>query len=268
VRVLYDGALLLPHERLPLIGSVRIRPLRSDETSDPFGDKGEPFGDDGKGGDPFGEGGGSDRFGDDGGKKGDPHGRKGRGDKRRLPPTRRLAYAAISAALSVVMITIAAWLPVTAAPLLITNISWNAAMEKCGFGYGLMSMIASVALGFLCSAANVAVLVLVAVVFVPYSLLCYGLSRAGVDYKRALKAVLRAVIIAAFGALEVLIVFKIAGALTSVGDYVSIDGIISFIAGGNFALGYFAVTLAVMVIFILVDLIYCYFFRRVLDKLK
>lgn len=253
-----------------MIGSVRIRPLRSDETNDPFGDKGDdPFGDDGKGGDPFGEGGGSDRFGDDGGKTGDPHGGgKGRGDKHRLPPTRRLAYAAISAALSVVMITIAAWLPVTAAPLLITNISWNAAMEKCGFGYGLMSMIASVALGFLCSAANVAVLVLVAVVFVPYSLLCYGLSRAGVDYKRALKAVLRAVIIAAFGALEVLIVFKIAGALTSVGDYVSIDGIISFIAGGNFALGYFAVTLAVMVIFILVDLIYCYFFRRVLDKLK
>ncbi len=253
-----------------MIGSVRIRPLRSDETSDPFGDKGEPFGGDGKGDDPFGEGGGSDRFGESGGgKKGDPHGGgKGRGDKHRLPPTRRLAYAAISAALSVVMITIAAWLPVTAAPLLITNISWNAAMEKCGFGYGLMSMIASVALGFLCSAANVAVLVLVAVVFVPYSLLCYGLSRAGVDYKRALKAVLRAVIIAAFGALEVLIVFKIAGALTSVGDYVSIDGIISFIAGGNFALGYFAVTLAVMVIFILVDLIYCYFFRRVLDKLK
>lgn len=252
-----------------MTGFADIRPLRSDETSDPFGDKGEPFGDDGKGGDPFGEGGGNDRFGDDGGKKGDPHGGgKGRGDKHRLPPTRRLAYAAISAALSVVMITIAAWLPVTAAPLLITNISWNAAMEKCGFGYGLMSMIASVALGFLCSAANVAVLVLVAVVFVPYSLLCYGLSRAGVDYKRALKAVLRAVIIAAFGALEVLIVFKIAGALTSVGDYVSIDGIISFIAGGNFALGYFAVTLAVMVIFILVDLIYCYFFRRVLDKLK
>ena len=253
-----------------MIGSVRIRPLRSDETSDPFGDKGEPFGGDGKGDDPFGEGGGSDRFGESGGgKKGDPHGGgKGRGDKHRLPPTRRLAYAAISAALSVVMITIAAWLPVTAAPLLITNISWNAAMEKCGFGYGLMSMIASVALGFLCSAANVAVLVLVAVVLVPYSLLCYGLSRAGVDYKRALKAVLRAVIIAAFGALEVLIVFKIAGALTSVGDYVSIDGIISFIAGGNFALGYFAVTLAVMVIFILVDLIYCYFFRRVLDKLK
>lgn len=252
-----------------MTGFAGIRPLRSDETNDPFGDRGgDPSGDTGNGSDPFGSDG-NDPFGGDGGKKGDPHGGgKGRGDRRRLPPTRRLAYAAISAALAVVMITIAAWLPVTAAPLLITNISWNAAMEKCGFGYGLMSMIASVALGFLCSAANVAVLVLVAVVFVPYSLLCYGLSKACIDYKRALRAALRTVIIAAFGALEVLIVFKIAGVLTGVGDYVSIDGIISFIAGGNFALGYFAVTLAVMIIFILVDLVYCYFFRRILDKLK
>ena len=227
-----------------------------DSGKDPFGDHGDPFAEtDGE-------------TGDEQKKTGGSRGGGRRGGKRKLPPARKTAFAAISAALAVVMITIAAWLPVTAAPLLLVSVSWNLAAEKCGIGYGIASVLASVALGFLCSAANVAVLVLVAVVFVPYSLLCTLLSRLHVGYGRVPTAVIRVLSVAAFGALEVFIVYNIAGALAGVNEYVDIGSIISFIAGGNFAAGYIGVTVAAAVIFVLVDVVYCYFFRKVLDKIQ
>lgn len=186
--------------------------------------------------------------------------------KKRLPPARKVAYSAIGAALSVVMITVAAWLPVTVAPLVLISICYNIVSEKCGIGYGIITMLVSVALGFLCSAANVAVLVLVAVVFVPYSLLCFFICR--LDYKGVPRTVARMLIVAAFAALEVLIVYNIGNALITVNDYVDLSGIISFIAGGNFALGYVMVTLIAVVLFVLVDFVYVYFSRRIIAKLK
>ena len=84
--------------------------------------------------------------------------------KKRLPPARKVAYSAIGAALSVVMITIAAWLPVTVAPLVLISICYHIVSDKCGIGYGVITMLVIAALGSLCSAANVAAPLLVAAV--------------------------------------------------------------------------------------------------------
>ena len=190
----------------------------------------------------------------------------GRRRRRKFPPARKLAYAAIGAALSVVMIAIAAWLPVTVAPLVLVSISWNVVAEKCGPLYGLLSMAAGVTLGFLCSAANIAMLVLVAVVFVPYSLFCMLAKR--LDYRTLPKSVVRILLIAAFAALEVLIVYNLGNALVGVNDYIDIARLISAAAGGNFALGYAMITLIAVLAFVLIDFVYVYFSRRILSKLK
>lgn len=227
--------------------------------------------------DPFGIDGGSDendvphpsgpeQNGSDGGGSSSPPVPPGKRGRRRMPPARKVAYSAIGAALSVVMITIAAWLPVTVAPLVLISVCYNIVAEKCGIGYGLITMVVSVALGFLCSAANIAVLVLIAVVFVPYSLLCMLIRR--LDYRRVPSAIVRLIVVAAFAALEVLVVYNIGNALVGVNDYVDLANIISFIAGGNFGIGYTMVTLLAVVLFVLVDLVYVYFCRRIVTKLK
>ena len=227
--------------------------------------------------DPFGIDGGSDendvphpsgpeQNGSDGGGSSSPPVPPGKRSRRRMPPARKVAYSAIGAALSVVMITIAAWLPVTVAPLVLISVCYNIVAEKCGIGYGLITMVVSVALGFLCSAANIAVLVLIAVVFVPYSLLCMLIRR--LDYRRVPSAIVRLIVVAAFAALEVLVVYNIGNALVGVNDYVDLSNIISFIAGGNFGIGYTMVTLLAVVLFVLVDLVYVYFCRRIVTKLK
>ena len=227
--------------------------------------------------DPFGIDGGSDendvphpsgpeQNGSDGGGSSSPPVPPGKRSRRRMPPARKVAYSAIGAALSVVMITIAAWLPVTVAPLVLISVCYNIVAEKCGIGYGLITMVVSVALGFLCSAANIAVLVLIAVVFVPYSLLCMLIRR--LDYRRVPSAIVRLIVVAAFAALEVLVVYNIGNALVGVNDYVDLANITSFIAGGNFSIGYTMVTLLAVVLFVLVDFVYVYFCRRIVTKLK
>lgn len=219
-----------------------------DENTDPFGD--------------FGDGPTSEK--QDGNEEGNRADEKGSPVHRRgLKTSQKVTYSAVGAALSVVMITIAAWLPVTVAPLVLISLCYNLVAEKCGIGYGLATMAVSVLLGFLCSAANVVVLVLLAVTFVPYSLMCMPLRRFG--YKDLRGAVIRIVCVAAFACLDTFILYSLGNFIVG---YLDIGAIIERIAGGNFALGYAAVTLFAVVAFILVDVIYVFVGRRIASKLK
>ena len=195
------------------------------------------------------------------GEKKDPPRRR-----RGLPPARKTAYAAIGTALSVVMITIAAWLPVTIAPLVLVSVCWNIVADKCGTLWALLTIAASLALGFLCSALNVVVLALVAVAFVPYSLLCMLLRRF--VYGGVRHTVVRIVCVSALAALEVLALYFVCGALAGAADYADIAGLAETLGAGNFALGYAMLTLVAVVIFVLVDFMYVRFVRALVGKLK
>lgn len=254
MRVLHDRALLHASSRLPLSYDKKNKTPEDRDRIDPFGD--------------FGENQSSDLSDPDSGKPSDGKIEiKGEGSpvrrKRRLRPSQKVTYSAIGAALSVVMITIAAWLPVTVAPLILISLCYNIVAERCGIGYGLATMAVSVALGFLCSAANVVVLVLLAVTFVPYSLICMPLKRFGYGTVRG--AIIRIVCVAAFACLDTFILYSLGNFIIG---YIDIAEIIERIAGGNFALGYTAVTLLAVVIFVIVDLIYVFVGRRIAAKLK
>ncbi len=183
--------------------------------------------------------------------------------RRRLRPSQKVTYSAIGAALSVVMITISAWLPVTVAPLVLISLCYNIVTERCGIGYGIATIAVSVTLGFLCSAANVVILVLLAVTFVPYSLLCMPLARFG--YSRPRDVAVRVSCVAAFACLDVFLLYKLANFIL---EYINLYEIIDRISGNNFAVGYTVLTLISVVIFIIVDVIYVFIGRRIVSKLK
>lgn len=206
--------------------------------------------------------GGNESSGEPSGEEGGPRRRR----PRKLPPSRKIAYSGICTAIAVIMIAVASWLPVTVAPLVLVALSWNVVADKCGIGYAFISMAASVALGFLCSAANIAVLVLIAVAFVPYSLLCMLMRR--LDYGNIFRSVVRIICVAAFAALEVLIIYNLGNALIGVNEYVYLGSVISAAAGGNFALGYAIVTLIGIFAFVLVDFVYVFLSRRIITRLK
>ena len=182
--------------------------------------------------------------------------------KRKNTPARNVAITGTLTAISVVMMALTCYLPLTIAPLVVISLCYNLAFEKCGVPYGVMGILASVGVGFLVCAANVEILLIVTVVFVPYSLL--SLLMRKLDYSTMKKAIVRIVIVTAFGALEVLFVYLL-GAL--VAGYIDLSGIIGKI-GGEFALGYVIITLISIIIFVCVDLLFMRLVKQIAKSLS
>lgn len=185
--------------------------------------------------------------------------------KRKRPQLsdgRKIAYAATAAAVSIVMTVLTCYLPITVAPLVMISLSYNIVIERCGLSYGLMTIIASVGLGFLCSAANIAVLLIIAIVFVPYSLICAAIRRF--DYSTVKSACVRIVVISAVAALDVLFIYLLGG---FVANYADITSLISRI-GNSFALGYILVTLVAVLLFLCIDWLFIRLGKIIVKKLK
>ncbi len=182
--------------------------------------------------------------------------------KKKVSPGRKIAYSAVGTALSLIMIALTCYLPLTAAPLVMISLSFNIVTEKCGLGYGIMCMLASVGLGFVICIGAIGVMLIVVVVFVPYSLLCVFLRK--LDYSSVKKALLRMPIIAAFAALETFFVWLLGSVVVG---YVDITGIIQRI-GGAFAAGYIVVTLIAVLIFEAIDWMFVTFGKAIVKKLK
>ncbi len=125
-----------------------------------------------------------------------------------------------------------------------------------------MTIIASVGLGFLCSAANIAVLFIIAIVFVPYSLICAAIRRF--DYSTVKSACVRIVVISAVAALDVLFIYLLGG---FVANYADITSLISRI-GNSFALGYILVTLVAVLLFLCIDWLFIRLGKIIVKKLK
>lgn len=182
--------------------------------------------------------------------------------KRKLSSARKVAYAAVGTAIAVVMMVLTAYLPITVAPLVMISLCYNIVTEKCGLVYGIMTILASIGLGLLCCMANIGVMLVVVVVFVPYSLLCLPLKK--LDYTSVKKALIRIAVIAVFAALCVLWVFLL-GSL--VAGFIDLNELMSNI-GGSFAVGYIVVTLIAVILFVCVDLLFINLGKQIVKKLK
>lgn len=191
-----------------------------------------------------------------------PSSKPPRRKKPRLSGGRKIAYSAVGTAIAVVMMVLTCYLPLTVAPLVMISLCYNIVSEKCGLGYGIMTIIASVGLGLLCCMSNIGVMLIVAVVFVPYSLICLPLKK--LDYSSLKKALIRIVIIAAFGALCVLWVYLLG---SIVAGFVDLESLIGNI-GSSFAIGYTVITLIAVILFVCVDLLFINVGKQIVKKLK
>ena len=208
-----------------------------------------------------------DDFPDSPENNGEPNGNKGKDiepkrKKKKASPGRKIAYTAVGTALSLIMIAMTCYLPLTVAPLVMISLCYNIVADKCGIGYGVLCMLASVGLGFVICIGAIGVMLIVVVVFVPYSIICVFLRKF--DYSSIKYALIRIGIIAVFAALETFFVYL----LGSLGvGYVDFGAIIDKV-GGAFAVGYLVITLIVIVLFIAIDWMFVTFGKIIVKKLK
>lgn len=187
---------------------------------------------------------------------------KARPIRRRLSTARAISFTAMFTAISIVMMVLTCYLPLTIAPLVVISLCYNLAYEKCGIAYGVMCMIASVGLGFLCCSANLGILLIVTIVFVPYSALSLFMKK--LDYSTLFKGAIRVIIVASFSALEVLFIYLLSAQVAS---FIDINGIIAYLRL-DLAVGYLVITLIAMAIFVCVDLLFMRLTKEIAKKIK
>lgn len=110
------------------------------------------------------------------------------------PSARKIAYAATFTAVSVVAIVASRYLPVTLTALLACSVCYFLCLMRCGIGYGLLCITASLVVSFILGGVGT-VFLLDAVLFAPYSLLAYLMKKLRYSGKTA---VIRAGIIVVF----------------------------------------------------------------------
>lgn len=182
--------------------------------------------------------------------------------KKKVSQGRKVAYTAVGAALSLVMITLTCYLPLTVAPLVMISLCFNIVAEKCGIGYGVLCMAVSVGLGFVICIGAIAVMLIVVVVFVPYSLVCVLLRK--LDYSSLKKTLIRIGVVTAFAALETFFVYLLGSLIVGYVDFMAI--IDKF--GGVFAVGYLLITLIVIALFVAIDWMYVTVGKVIIKHLK
>lgn len=178
--------------------------------------------------------------------------------------SRKVAYSAVAVALSLTMIALSTYVPIfSVAPLVIVSLSWNIVMEKCGLGYGIASMLATIALGFLVSiGAGFSIMIVVGVAFVPYSLVAFFMRN--IDYSKSY-GIIRAIVLLVVASLSFLAMFLLTEAVLG---YIDIMEIISTIFADNIVIGYIVLNVASAIAFIIIDLIYLNMRKYILAKLR
>ena len=177
---------------------------------------------------------------------------------------RKIAYAAVGTALSLAMIFMTAYLPLSIAPLLICALVWNVVIDKCGLGFGLASIAATVALGFLTViGAGFAVMIIIGIVFVPYSLIAHFIDK--LVYDKIWKAAARIGILAVFASVAFVCLYLTANQIMGVID---IGGIIGKVSGENFALGYAVLNMVAVAAVILIDFMYLNMRAYIVKRLR
>ena len=178
---------------------------------------------------------------------------------------RKTAYSAVATALSLAMIFLTAFVPVmTVAPLLVTALAWNVVLDKCGVGYGLLTMVATIGLGFLTVlGAGYAVMIIIGVVFVPYSLLAYFIKP--LTYDKVWTVAVRLVIMAVFASVALVCLYFTADFIMS---YIKLASLMSTLGGGNFAVGYLIVNLIAVAAVIGIDFMYLTLRAYIIKRLK
>lgn len=92
------------------------------------------------------------------------------------PSARKIAYSATFTAVSVVAIVASRYLPVTLTALLVCSVCYFLCLIRCGIGYGLLCITASLVASFILGGVGT-VFLLDAVIFAPYSLLAYFIKK-------------------------------------------------------------------------------------------
>lgn len=186
-------------------------------------------------------------------------------DGNRPNSGRNAAYSAVAAALSLVMIFLTAYVPVlTVAPLVVCALAWNVVIDKCGVKYGIASMLASVGLGFLTVlGAGFGVMIIVGIVFVPYSLLAYFMKP--LTYDKVWKILTRLGTLIVFASLIFICLYFTADAIIG---FIDITRIIDNISGGNFWAGYLVLNLIAVAAVIGIDYIFLYMRAYIVKRLK
>lgn len=193
----------------------------------------------------------------------DEHNNEQKPPKRKKPPTsRKITFAAVGAAIIVVMMVIVSYLPLTVAPLIGVALSAVVVCDKCGIGYGITALLVGTGLGFLCGALNVAVLLIVLVIFYPYTIMCVLMRK--LDYRNLKSAFIRLIILCVFAALSVLFMYLLGGL---VADYSDINGIIEKM-GMSFGAAYIIITIIAILIFICIDYIFMQLSKQIVKHLK
>ena len=100
------------------------------------------------------------------------------------PSARKIAYAATFTAVSVVAIVASRYLPVTLTALLACSVCYFLCLMRCGIGYGLLCITASLVVSFILGGVGT-VFLLDAVLFAPYSLLAYLMKKLRYSGKTA-----------------------------------------------------------------------------------
>lgn len=99
--------------------------------------------------------------------------------------SRKIAYAGTTAALAVVCMALSVFLPLKTTPLLVATLCFIVAFSKSGLVYGLLSVAATLLCAFFMGGINTTFL-FTAVLFAPYSLLCFFLNKLDYGKKRNL----------------------------------------------------------------------------------
>ncbi len=165
--------------------------------------------------------------------------------KNKTSAGRKAAYTAVSSALSVIAIVTACYLPVTVLPLITISLAVSVVADKCGAGWGVLSMAVSAGIGTLACFGHVGIMIVAGLVFYPFSLLCIPLRPF--DYSSVKGVVIRVLSMTALASLSFLGLFLLA---SQIADFINLEAVFERIGT---AAAYVVLNVALAAAFVIVD---------------
>lgn len=174
-------------------------------------------------------------------------------------PSRKIAYAAVAAAIASVSAVATVYLPTKILPLVIASFCFFLAYVKCGIFYGIAAAVVTSLITFLCGGLCTS-LIMLAICFFPYSLLCLPLRRFG--YKKPMGALIRISSVVVFVNIAFVAVYFTA-------EYAVLGGMDIVGAVGNFGkFGYLICALIVSAVAAVTDVLFVMCDKVITPKLK
>ncbi len=168
----------------------------------------------------------------------------------------RIAYAAAGTAIAIIASVVTVYLPVRIMPLVLAAFCFFLVHTKCGIVYGSISAAATVLVTGLCGGICSS-LVLLAVCFFPYSLVCIPLRRF--DYRSVGGALLRAAVSIVIVNIAFVVVYFVA-------KYTVLGGIDVMEAVGK--LGYLIIALVASAVAVITDVLFVLCDKVITPKIR